>query len=95
MLVRVFQLGEEPPDDLRETTTAEERIEMIVALSARMLELTQHILALRADLPVILCSGFSDKLDTAAAMSLGIRRYFDKPVNNRVLMQALDEVLHA
>ncbi len=59
------------------------------------IELTQHILALRADLPVILCSGFSDKLDTAAAMSLGIRRYFDKPVNNRVLMQALDEVLHA
>ncbi len=43
MPVRVFRLGEEPLDDLRGTTTAEERIEMVVALSARMLELTHHI----------------------------------------------------
>ena len=40
MKVRVFRLGEEPPDDLRATTTAEQRVEMVAALSARMLELT-------------------------------------------------------
>jgi CheY-like chemotaxis protein len=57
------------------------------------IELTQRILALRADLPVILCSGYSDKLDTAAAITMGVRRYFDKPVKNQVLMQALDELL--
>lgn len=37
---RVFQLGTEPLDDLRATTTAEERLEMVAVLSARMRELT-------------------------------------------------------
>ena len=37
---RVFRLGEEPCDDLRATTTAEERIELLRALSERAWGLT-------------------------------------------------------
>ena len=37
MPVRIFRLGEEPLDDLTATTTAAERIEMVIQLSARML----------------------------------------------------------
>ena len=40
MPVRRFRLGEEPADDLTATTSAFERIEMVVALSRRMLDLT-------------------------------------------------------
>jgi hypothetical protein len=36
---RIFRLGDEPVDDLRATTTAEERLDMVVILSARMSEL--------------------------------------------------------
>lgn len=39
MVVRVFRLGEEPDDDLSATTTPEERIEMVVTLTRRMVEL--------------------------------------------------------
>lgn len=36
--VRVFRLGEEPADDLSESTTAEERFELVARLTERMLE---------------------------------------------------------
>ena len=35
MPVRVFRLGEEPPDDLAGTTTAEERLAMLRELTER------------------------------------------------------------
>ena len=36
--VRVFRLGEEPSDDLSNSTTAEERFDMVAMLSERMRE---------------------------------------------------------
>jgi hypothetical protein len=51
--VRIFRLGDEPPDDLS-STTAEERIAMVAELSARMWELTGRPLPsyTRATMPV-------------------------------------------
>jgi len=40
MSVRVFRLGEEPRDVLPAETSAAERIEMVIALTARMLEMS-------------------------------------------------------
>ncbi len=40
MPVRIFALSEEPRDDLTASSTPAERVEMVVALSARMLEFT-------------------------------------------------------
>jgi len=57
------------------------------------IELTQAVLALRANLPVILCSGYADQVDTDNLASLGVRRFFLKPVSNLTLLQALDELL--
>jgi hypothetical protein len=37
---RVFKLGEEPLDNLADSTTPEERLEMVAILSARMRELS-------------------------------------------------------
>ena len=52
--VRVFRLGEEPLDNLAMDTSAEERIEMVIALTARMLELSGATAAAysRANIPV-------------------------------------------
>ncbi|HEY5492565.1 MAG TPA: hypothetical protein VIK25_15340 [Gemmatimonadaceae bacterium] len=38
--VRIYRLGEEPPDDLSATTTPEERVRMVEVLSRRSWELS-------------------------------------------------------
>jgi hypothetical protein len=51
---RVFRLGEEPRDDLAATTTAEQRLDIVALLSARMRELDGSASeALRRDCIVI------------------------------------------
>ena len=40
MPVRIYRLGEEPPETWLASTTAAERFEMVAELSARMLELS-------------------------------------------------------
>jgi hypothetical protein len=52
--VSVFRLGEEPGDDLSQTTTAEERLRMLHELSARMWELTGRPMPAyeRANIPI-------------------------------------------
>ncbi len=59
------------------------------------IQLTHEILALRADLPVILCSGYAEQINVAAVESMGVRRFFAKPVKNQVLLDALAELLRA
>jgi PAS domain S-box-containing protein len=49
------------------------------------------MLALRPDLPIFLCSGYSNTIDEADAQSLGIRRFFYKPVSATELLTALNE----
>ena len=50
--MRVFRLGEEPSDDLSDSTTAEERFEMVAMLSERMLELGPTPTGARREIPV-------------------------------------------
>lgn len=40
-VVRIFRLGEEPRDDLRETMTAEDRLRLLRRLSERAWALTE------------------------------------------------------
>lgn len=55
------------------------------------IELAGAMLALRPELPIFLCSGYSDSIDEAGAQSFGIRRFFYKPVNAAELLAALNE----
>jgi CheY-like chemotaxis protein len=57
------------------------------------LELTQALRRTRAQLPVILCSGFSDCLDEQVALGMGVSRYFQKPVDAGELLAAIDNCL--
>jgi CheY-like chemotaxis protein/anti-sigma regulatory factor (Ser/Thr protein kinase) len=43
-------------------------------------DLAGEIIAVRNDIPVILCTGFSDQIDEASAFEMGIRAFVSKPV---------------
>ena len=52
-----------------------------------------RLLAIRADLPVLLCTGYSDLVDGAAAAAIGVRRYLSKPIAIATLVQAVIDEL--
>ncbi len=58
------------------------------------LQLSQKIKEMRPDLPIILCSGYSEKLYKEKALAMGISRYIQKPLDMdnlaRVIRQLLD-----
>jgi len=56
-------------------------------------ELIQRIRGIRPDIPIILCTGFSELIDEEKALSLGIQRYLMKPVVKGDLAAAVREVL--
>lgn len=54
-------------------------------------EIARAMLALRPELPIFLCSGYSNTIDKARAQSFGIRRFINKPVSSTELLIALDK----
>jgi len=55
--------------------------------------LARKILAVRPKLPVILCSGYSADIDARRARELGLRGYFQKPVDFSKLAAQIEELL--
>ena len=47
----------------------------------------------RPDLPVILCTGYSESLARGAAIELGARVLLDKPIGRTLLAQTVRAVL--
>ena len=56
-------------------------------------ELAEKIFELRADQPVVLCTGFSEVIDEEMTKSLGIREYIKKPADNHTLAKAIRRAL--
>ena len=56
-------------------------------------QLVQEILKIRPDMPIILNTGFNEKIDEEKAKEIGIRQYIEKPLNRRILAKAVREVL--
>ncbi len=58
--------------------------------------LAREMLAIRADLPIIICTGFSEKIGSEEAMAMGIKGFLMKPVGKgdmaRTVRKVLDEV---
>ena len=57
------------------------------------LELAGAIMAIREDLPIILCTGYSGALPDIDLKCIGIRAQLDKPVEGKVLLQTIKTVL--
>jgi signal transduction histidine kinase/ActR/RegA family two-component response regulator len=58
-------------------------------------ELAQKILRIRADMPVILCTGFSEMMNKKKARAIGIRDYVMKPLIRKDIADAIRKVLDA
>jgi YesN/AraC family two-component response regulator len=55
--------------------------------------LTQELIRLRPDIPVILCTGFSEMIDEKKAVAMGIKKFLLKPVSMVDFAKAVREVL--
>ncbi len=55
--------------------------------------LAEKVFALRPDLPVILCTGFSELIDDKAAKKMGIRAFVLKPLILREMARTIREIM--
>ena len=56
-------------------------------------QLSQKLQTIKPDIPIILCTGFSDLHDENAARAIGIRRLVTKPVLKVELVAAIQKAL--
>jgi len=57
------------------------------------IELAKEVLALRADMPIIMCTGFSYVVDADKARAAGIKAFAMKPLTKREIARTVREVL--
>ncbi len=57
-------------------------------------ELAAQMLHIREDLPIILCTGFSESISPETAAEIGIRRYLNKPIGLKTLARTVRLVLN-
>jgi FixJ family two-component response regulator len=58
-------------------------------------QLSGKLIEIRPDIPIILCSGFSEKMTEEAAKEIGIREFIMKPISRQVLSEIIRKVLDA
>ncbi len=56
-------------------------------------DLSKNMLKLRSDLPILICTGFSEQVDGETAKSLGIQGYINKPLLIDELASKVREIL--
>ena len=56
-------------------------------------ELAKEILAIRADIPIIICTGFSDLVNADSAKAAGIRAFAMKPLTKAEIAKTVRKVL--
>ncbi len=57
------------------------------------MDLVKEVLSLRADLPIIINTGYSEQINEEIAEGVGISAYFKKPVDDTDLLAKVDELL--
>ena len=58
-------------------------------------ELAQRLMQVRPDIPIILCTGYSDTVTEESALGLGIKAFIIKPLNRLILAETIRRVLDA
>ena len=56
-------------------------------------DLAKEILAIRADMPIIMCTGFSHLVDARKAEAIGIKAFAMKPLTKREIAMTIRKVL--
>jgi PAS domain S-box-containing protein len=57
-------------------------------------ELAQRMMAIRPELPIILCTGQSALIDREKALTIGVRSYLSKPFPKQTLLSAIHRALN-
>ena len=52
-----------------------------------------EVLEIRPHMPVIICTGYSERMSAKKAAAFGVRKYIEKPIGLRNLASSLREVL--
>jgi len=56
-------------------------------------QLIKEMLSINPEIPVILCSGYSDEIDERKALEMGCAQFLNKPIGNSTLLHAIHDVL--
>ena len=56
-------------------------------------KLAQEILKIRPDIPIIICTGYSERMSEDRAQEIGIHKYIEKPIEKETLARSVREVL--
>ena len=56
-------------------------------------EIAQSILELRPDLPVLLVTGYSEKISAENAESFGLSGFFPKPINENLFLDKISNLI--
>jgi len=56
-------------------------------------ELARQIQSIRSDIPIIICTGYSERIDSQRAADLGIRRLLTKPIDRSELIDTIRRTL--
>jgi CheY-like chemotaxis protein len=56
-------------------------------------DLAKTFLEIRPDLPIILCTGYSENVDTETARAIGIKKFLFKPVDKDILVWLVRNLL--
>lgn len=56
-------------------------------------DLIKKILASRPGTPIILCSGYSESINEEEALKLGCKKYIGKPIQSKILLKELHNIL--
>jgi PAS domain S-box-containing protein len=56
-------------------------------------EMAREMLALRPSLPIILITGYHERIDRSTALRIGIREFINKPLRRNILAHSIREIL--
>jgi len=57
------------------------------------MELSKEMLALRPNIPIIICSAYDAEIDEYSVKKIGVRKYISKPVNPTVLLKTIGDLV--
>jgi len=57
------------------------------------IEMAKEMLKIKPDIPVVMCTGYSDYVDNELAKEVGIKEFFTKPVDAKLLSDAIYRLL--
>jgi len=56
-------------------------------------ELSLNIFDIQKQTPIILCTGYSEKLSKNKALKMGIKKYLQKPIDSKIMLLTIRKVL--